>query len=223
MNQITRRGFVRTSGALAAALAAPAALETPLAASQAAARASAGNAPKFRLGIVTYMIAADWDVPTILRVCKNVGISDVELIDALYEASQAGVDIDLIVRGLCLLRPGVPDLSERIRVTSLVGRFLEHARIYHFGNGGDDEYLIGSADWRARNVRRRIEVVAPIVDPACRRRLEQILERELNDGSAWILRSDGGYERAESVPTPGSEAQLLGLAETALAREAVAP
>jgi polyphosphate kinase len=153
---------------------------------------------------------------------KLNGISDLELIDALYEASQAGVDIDLIVRGLCLLRPGVPGLSERIRVTSLVGRFLEHARIYHFGNGGDDEYLIGSADWRARNVRRRIEVVAPIADPACRQRLEQILERELNDASAWVLRADGRYERAESVPTPGSEAQLLALAETALAREAVA-
>ena len=154
---------------------------------------------------------------------KLNGISDIELIDALYEASRAGVDIDLIVRGLCLLRPGVPGLSERIRVTSLVGRFLEHARIYHFGNGGDDEYLIGSADWRARNVRRRIEVVAPITDPACRRRLEQILERELSDASAWLLRADGHYERAESVPTPGSEAQLLALAETTLAREAVTP
>jgi polyphosphate kinase len=153
---------------------------------------------------------------------KLNGISDLELIDSLYEASQAGVDIDLIVRGLCLLRPGVPGLSERIRVTSLVGRFLEHARIYHFGNGGDEEYFIGSADWRARNVRRRIEVVAPISDPACRQRLEQILERELNDASAWVLRADGRYERAEPVPTPGSEAQLLALAETALAREAVA-
>ena len=154
---------------------------------------------------------------------KLNGISDVELIDALYEASEAGVDIDLVVRGLCLLRPGVPGLSERIRVTSLVGRFLEHARIYHFGNGGDDEYLIGSADWRARNVRRRIEVVAPITDASCRPRLEQILERELNDASAWVLRADGRYERADSVPTPGSEAQLLALAETALARETVAP
>jgi len=154
---------------------------------------------------------------------KLNGISDIELIDSLYEASQAGVDIDLIVRGLCLLRPGVPNLSERIRVTSIVGRFLEHARIYHFANGGDDEYLIGSADWRARNVRRRIEVVAPIDDPTCRRRLEQILERELNDASAWLLRSDGRYERAEPVPTPGSEAQLLALAETALGREVVVP
>ena len=153
---------------------------------------------------------------------KLNGISDVELINALYEASEAGVDIDLIVRGLCLLRPGVPGLSERIRVTSLVGRFLEHARIYHFGNGGDDEYLIGSADWRARNVRRRIEVVAPIVDPTCRRRLELILERELNDASAWLLRSDGRYERGESVPTPGSEAQLLALAEIGATHEAIA-
>jgi polyphosphate kinase len=160
--------------------------------------------------------------PSQIRLKLN-GISDIELIDALYEASQAGVDVDLIVRGLCLLRPGVPGLSERIRVTSLVGRFLEHARIYHFANGGDDEYLIGSADWRARNVRRRIEVVAPIVDPTCRRRLEQILERELSDASAWLLRADGRYERAESVPTPGSEAQLLAVAETALAREAIAP
>ena len=153
---------------------------------------------------------------------KLNGISDLELINALYEASEAGVDIDLIVRGLCLLRPGVPNLSERIRVTSIVGRFLEHARIYHFANGGDDEYLIGSADWRARNVRRRIEIVAPIVDPNCRQRLEQILQRELSDASAWLLRSDGQYERPEPVPTPGSEAQLLALAAVEAAHEAIA-
>jgi polyphosphate kinase len=156
-----------------------------------------------------------------IRVKIN-GLSDSEMIDALYEASRAGVEIDLIVRGICRLRPGVPGLSERIRVWSILGRFLEHARIYHFANGGDDEYFIGSADWRARNVRRRIEVVAPVASVACRARLDQILERELTDTAAWRLNADGSYERAPSPPTPGSAPQLAGLAGTEAAREAMA-
>ena len=105
------------------------------------------------------------------------------------------MQIDLIVRGICILRPGVPGLSERIRVYSILGRFLEHARIYHFANGGDDEYFIGSADWRPRNLRRRVEVVAPVRDEAVRRRLEEILEVELEDPMAWTMRSDGSYRR----------------------------
>jgi polyphosphate kinase len=117
----------------------------------------------------------------------------------LYAASQAGVEIDLVVRGLCTLRPGVPGRSERIRVRGLIGRFLEHARIYHFGNDGDDEYLIGSADWRSRNLRRRVEVAVPILDPACRGRLDSILTRELADPSAWELDADGHYRQVQNV------------------------
>jgi polyphosphate kinase len=99
------------------------------------------------------------------------------------------------VRGLCVLRPGVAGHSERIRVVSRLGRFLEHARIYHFGNGGRDEYYIGSADWRPRNLRRRVEVVAPVGDPGARAMLDEILTSELADPDAWILRSDGSYFR----------------------------
>lgn len=144
--------------------------------------------------------------PARIRLKLN-GLSDGELIDALYRASQAGVAIDLIVRGLCRLRPGVPGLSENIRVLSILGRFLEHARIFGFVNGGAPEYFIGSADWRTRNVRRRVETVAPVTDPECRARLEAILERELNDSSAWELQSDGSYRRRAGSSTTGSPAQ----------------
>src|SRR5258706_4684788 len=122
------------------------------------------------------------------------------LIQALYRASQAGVEIDLVVRGICTLRPGVPGLSERIRVVIILGRFLEHARIYHFANGGGDaeEYYIGSADWRPRNLRRRVEVVTPVFDAVARRTLDTILTRELAAPAAWLLRPDGGYDRLDA-------------------------
>jgi len=129
---------------------------------------------------------------------KLNGLADTAVIQALYRASQAGVDVDLVVRGICTLRPGVPGLSERIRVTSIVGRFLEHARIYHFGNGGADEYYIGSADWRPRNLRRRVEVAAPVFDASARARLERILVAELADPTAWLLSADGSYERGDT-------------------------
>jgi polyphosphate kinase len=137
--------------------------------------------------------------PARIRAKLN-GLDDPEVIRALYDASQAGVEIDLLVRGLCTLKPGVAGLSERIRVRSIVGRFLEHARIYHFGNGGADEYLIGSADWRSRNLRRRVEVVASVLDPECRARLDAILARELEDPSAWELAADGSYRQAQALP-----------------------
>ncbi len=130
------------------------------------------------------------------RICVKInGLTDPEMIASLYRASQAGVAIDLIVRGVCSLRPGVAGLSERIRVISVLGRFLEHARIFYFANGGEPEYYIGSADWRPRNLRRRVEVVAPVRDPACRRRLDDILAAELADPMAWELCPDGGYQR----------------------------
>ena len=131
--------------------------------------------------------------PARIRAKLNA-LSDSTVIQALYRASQAGVDVDLVVRGICTLRPGVPGLSERIRVVSLLGRFLEHGRIYHFANAGDDAYYIGSADWRPRNLRRRVEVMTPVFDPAARRRLDEVLTQELTTPAAWALRPDGGYD-----------------------------
>ena len=141
------------------------------------------------------------------------GLADPEVITALYRASQAGVDVGLVVRGVCTLRPGVVGLSERIRVISVLGRFLEHARIYAFANGDAAEYYIGSADWRPRNLRHRVEVVTPVRDAGGRNRLAAILAAELDDPTAWDLDPDGVYHRR--APLPGgdprsSQERLLG-------------
>ncbi len=137
---------------------------------------------------------------------KINGLADTEVIRALYRASEAGVEIDLVVRGLCTLRPGLPGHSSRIRVVSVLGRFLEHARIYHFANGGEHRYAIGSADWRPRNLRRRVEVVVPLESPEIRARVGAILDVELADPTAWELRHDGSYERrASSTDGLGSQ------------------
>jgi polyphosphate kinase len=133
--------------------------------------------------------------PARIRAKLN-GLADTEVIQALYRASRAGVTIELIVRGLCTLRPGVAGHSDRIRIVSRLGRFLEHARIYHFVNGGEDEYRIGSADWRPRNLRRRVEVVAPVNDQDARATLDAVLTKELADPDAWILGPDGSYSSA---------------------------
>jgi polyphosphate kinase len=135
--------------------------------------------------------------PARIRAKLN-GVADTEVIQALYRASRAGVSVELVVRGLCVLRPGVPGHSERVRVVSRLGRFLEHARVYHFGNGGQDEYYIGSADWRPRNLRRRVEVVAPVTDSGARAALNTLLTQELADPDAWTLRPDGSYSRARA-------------------------
>jgi polyphosphate kinase len=136
--------------------------------------------------------------PARIRAKLN-GLDDPEIVRALYAASGAGVEIDLVVRGLCTLKPGVSGLSERIRVRGLVGRFLEHARIYHFVNGGADEYFIASADWRSRNLRHRVEVAAPVLDSDGRRRLAAILEHELADPAAWELAADGSYHQRANL------------------------
>lgn len=126
---------------------------------------------------------------------KLNGLADRGIIAALYAASQAGVRIELIVRGLCCLRPGVPGLSENIRVVSILGRFLEHARIFRFDNAGTPEYFIGSADWRPRNLSRRVEVITPVRDPEHRARLDEIMVENLADPTAWQLQPDGSYVR----------------------------
>jgi polyphosphate kinase len=144
-----------------------------------------------------------------IRIKCN-GIADGEVVSALYRASQAGVDIDLSVRGICTLRPGVPRLSERIRVQSILGRFLEHARIYHFENDGAPEYFIGSADLRPRNLRERVEVLVPVDDETGKGRLDRILELERNDPTAWRLAPDGRYVRPlAAVGDPASAQQAL--------------
>jgi len=125
---------------------------------------------------------------------KMNALVDPAIIALLYEASQAGVEIDLVVRGMCSLVPGMPGVSETIRVVSVIGRFLEHSRLYWFGNGGEPEIFIGSADWMPRNLDRRVEALTPIEDPELRLRLEQLLDLYLNDNrSAWDMQSDGSF------------------------------
>ena len=136
---------------------------------------------------------------------KMNALVDPEIIARLYRASQAGVDVDLIVRGICCLRPGVPGVSDHVRVMSIVGRFLEHSRAFCFLNAGDEEVYIGSADWMPRNLDRRIEAVAPIIDPAHRRQIRELLELMWSDNrQAWDLRPDGTYVQRRP-PRDGTE------------------
>ena len=108
-------------------------------------------------------------------VAKFNRLADKQIIEKLYGVGRAGVPIELIVRGICMLRPGVPGLSENIKVRSIVGRFLEHSRVFYFANGGDEELYIGSADWMARNLKHRIEVVTPVSDPESKQYLKDVL------------------------------------------------
>jgi polyphosphate kinase len=135
-------------------------------------------------------------------VAKLNAISDAGIVQALYRASAAGVPIDLIVRGMCVLRPGLPGISETIRVRSIVGRFLEHSRIFVFANGGEREVYIGSADWMGRNLDRRVETVLPVFDPVLRDMIcDDILDVYLKDNvKTRVLRSDGSYERRGVMP-----------------------
>jgi polyphosphate kinase len=132
--------------------------------------------------------------PARIQVKVN-GLADRRVVKSLYRAAQEGVEIDLIVRSICTLRPGVPGLSDRIRVRSVLGRFLEHSRIYYFENAGQSEYYVGSADWRARNLRRRVEVVTPVDDSGAREIMRRLLDAQLSDPRAWVLRPDGAFER----------------------------
>jgi len=138
-------------------------------------------------------------------IAKMNALVDPDVIAALYEASRAGVPIDLIVRGICCLRPGLPGVSDTIRVISIVGRFLEHSRAFYFLNGGAEEVYIGSADWMPRNLERRIEAVTPIQDPADRQALRDLLLLMWEDNrQAWELRADGTYEQRRP-PSPETE------------------
>ncbi|KFL37427.1 polyphosphate kinase 1 [Arenimonas donghaensis] len=150
-------------------------------------------------------------------IAKMNALNEAQVIRALYEASQAGVKIELIVRGACCLRPGVPGMSENITVRSVVGRFLEHSRVYWFGNGGKAETFCSSADWMERNLLRRVETCFPILDPRLAERVyDEELANYLNDNQqAWELREDGSYVRvspaADEMPYSAQGALLAKL------------
>jgi len=146
-------------------------------------------------------------------IIKVNNLIDPEIIDALYAASQGGAQIDLLVRSMCSLRPGVPGLSERIRVRSIVGHFLEHSRIFSFGNAGQPEYYLGSSDLMPRNLDRRVEAVVPVTDARLRLRLAEILETSLaDDVLAWELGPDGVWQKVPTVRGLNSHARFQELA-----------
>nr|VFK02805.1 MAG: polyphosphate kinase [Candidatus Kentron sp. H]VFK02940.1 MAG: polyphosphate kinase [Candidatus Kentron sp. H]VFK06159.1 MAG: polyphosphate kinase [Candidatus Kentron sp. H] len=149
---------------------------------------------------------------------KANALEDFDITRALYRACQAGVKVDLIIRDTCRLRPGIPGLSETACVIGVVGRFLEHTRIYYFRNGGDEEYYIGSADLMKRNLEGRVEVVTPVENPDLRQELRLMLDVQLADRrSAWDLQADGSYTQrkpGEGQETHGSQETLISVAET---------
>ncbi len=141
--------------------------------------------------------------PGHIRIKTNA-LEDIEVTRALYRASMAGVTVDLVVRDTCRLRPGVPGLSENVRVIGIVGRFLEHARIYHFRNGGNDEWFIGSADTMRRNLESRVETLVSVEAKHLQDELEQFFDRQLKDRrSAWDMQADGSY--VQRMPTKKSQ------------------
>jgi polyphosphate kinase len=150
-------------------------------------------------------------------IAKMNQLEDAEICHALCQASEAGVPIDLVVRGFCVLKPGIPDLTSNIRVVSIIGRFLEHSRIFYFRNGAEreieGEFYIGSADWMHRNLDARVEAVTPIETRALRQELWTILQVHLTDQrSAWDMQTDGTYiqrrPRGRSTEA-GSHLQLM--------------
>ena len=131
-------------------------------------------------------------------VAKMNSLCDKEIIAALYEASAAGVEIDLIIRGICCLKTGIPGVSETIHVRSIVGNFMEHARIFYFRNGGNEEFYMGSADWMPRNLDKRVEIMFPVEDPVLREKVRHILQVQLDDNvKAHILQPSGVYEKID--------------------------
>lgn len=144
-------------------------------------------------------------------VAKMNSLVDPEIIATLYEASRAGVQIDLIIRGVCCLRPGLKDISENIRIISIVGRFLEHSRIYYFHNNTQEEIYIGSADWMRRNLDRRVEVITPVKDPDIAKDLQEIMGIMLADNrQAWELQADGTYvQRRPYNDSPEANSQKI--------------
>lgn len=154
-------------------------------------------------------------------IAKMNSLVDPDLIALLYRASQAGVAIDLVVRGICCLRPGIPGISDNIRVISILGQFLEHSRILYFQNGGEDILLLGSADWMPRNLDRRVEVMVPISEPTLQTELKAVLTLCLDDNrQAWDMAADGSYHQRrprEGEAVCSSQARLMTQASQSLA------
>ncbi|MHC5819507.1 MAG: phospholipase D-like domain-containing protein, partial [Nostoc sp.] len=149
-------------------------------------------------------------------VAKMNALVDPEIIATLYEASRAGVQIDLIIRGVCCLRPGLKDISENIHIISIIGRFLEHSRIFYFHNNTQEEIYIGSADWMRRNLDRRVEVITPVKDPDIAKDLQEIMGIMLADNrQAWELQADGTYIQRhpyDDSPEANSQKILMNMA-----------
>ena len=145
-------------------------------------------------------------------IAKMNGLEDPPIVRKLYEASQAGVSIDLIIRGNCRVRPGLPGISENIRVISIIGRFLEHSRIFYFGNNGDGQYFIGSADWMQRNLSSRVEAITPIEDQRLKEQIDHILQLSLLDHrQSWEMLPDGRYQRRFPHDEASDSPLVLGL------------
>jgi polyphosphate kinase len=140
---------------------------------------------------------------------KMNAMVDPAIIALLYEASQAGVKIELVIRGMCSLRPGLAGVSETITVLSVIGRFLEHSRLFWFANGGDAELFLGSADWMPRNLDRRVEAVTPVEDHRLRRQLEMLMQLYLDDTTAWVMHSDGQFSQRQPEGEPDSAQAAL--------------
>src|SRR4051812_22905943 len=177
--------------------------------------------PRFLELIEREVVAAREGRPARI-VAKMNQLEDAQISDALCEASRAGVPIDLIVRGFSCLRPGVAGVTENVRITSIIGRFLEHSRIYHFANGAEDpldgDFLIGSADWMHRNLSARVEAIAPIEPRPLKERLWEILQVCLEDHrQAWDMQPDGTYTQRRPPPDAtgpaleGTHATLMAL------------
>ena len=153
-------------------------------------------------------------------MAKINSLNEPHVVDALYEASQAGVKIDLIIRGICSLRPGVLGLSDNIHVRSILGRFLEHSRVYYFLNAGDEEIYCASADWMDRNLKKRNETCFPVRQKSLREQIRRHLELYLEDNrGAWVLHGDGSYERLTPDGDESVCAQEAFLDEYAASRE----
>jgi polyphosphate kinase len=161
------------------------------------------------------------DAPGLIRFKANA-LEDVDIVEALYRASQAGVKVELIIRDTCRLRPGIRGLSENVTVISIVGRFLEHTRVYYFQNGGDEEYFLGSADLMTRNLESRVEVLTPIEEPSLRKELRVLFEAQLNDRrNAWDMQPNGSYIQRRTKRgrhARGSQDILVAAAERRSAR-----